>query len=176
MNLKLRKFIIFCSFILIGYVIAFIIPFYWNVALLAIIIFAPKYKDKICKIGIILSGIIRLIIVACFLLFIYEHPHYIPLQKQHPKIYFFILGSEVGLFEKIVGHYTSLIKSENSDIFIKSSFKFNGKYTYSVGPDGVDDKLEVIYDPTNGTMSRGDIIVYKYEKTRGPLDIESHSW
>ena len=167
-NLKLKKYIIFCSFILIGYIVAFIIPFYLNILILGIIIFVPKFKHKMYKIGIVIGGIVRLIIVTCFLLFIYEHPHYIPLQKQHPNIYFFILGSENGLFEKIVRHYTLLLDSENGDIFIKSSFKFNGKYAYSVGPDGVDDKLEIIYDPTNGTISPGDIIVFKYEKTKEP--------
>ena len=30
---------------------------------------------------------------------------------------------------------------------------------YSVGPDGGDDRLRVVYDPTNGTISRGDLVV-----------------
>jgi hypothetical protein len=30
-------------------------------------------------------------------------------------------------------------------------------FVYSVGPNGKDDKGLIIYDPTNGTMSAGDI-------------------
>jgi hypothetical protein len=30
--------------------------------------------------------------------------------------------------------------------------------TYSVGPDQEDNKGEIIYDPTNGTISKGDIV------------------
>jgi len=30
--------------------------------------------------------------------------------------------------------------------------------TYSVGPDQEDDEAEIIYDPTNGTISEGDIV------------------
>lgn len=40
---------------------------------------------------------------------------------------------------------------------------------YSVGPDGIDDRAAVAYDPTNGTMSTGDIIL-----TRDCKEISDH--
>ena len=38
---------------------------------------------------------------------------------------------------------------------------------YSIGPDGQDDRLEVRYDPTNGTVSRGDIPVESWSTPTG---------
>lgn len=41
----------------------------------------------------------------------------------------------------------------------------DGRIFYSVGPDGLDDGLSVIYDPTNGTWSKGDIVVFCQQDT-----------
>lgn len=48
------------------------------------------------------------------------------------------------------------------DPFINKPFKLvkdeTGMYAYSVGPDFIDDKAKITYDPTNGTTSLGDIV------------------
>ncbi|MEN6627090.1 MAG: M56 family metallopeptidase [Candidatus Sumerlaeia bacterium] len=41
-------------------------------------------------------------------------------------------------------------------------------FIYSVGPDGVDDHAAITYDPTNGTMSPGDIIQIRELKSWSP--------
>jgi len=35
---------------------------------------------------------------------------------------------------------------------------YSGIHLYSVGPDGIDQRGELVYDPTNGTISSGDIV------------------
>ena len=42
-------------------------------------------------------------------------------------------------------------------------YMINHDIIYSTGPDGVDDKTAILYDPTNGTTSRGDIAIRKQE-------------
>lgn len=55
--------------------------------------------------------------------------------------------------------------SENiyDDPFSEDGLKFSNQFDiyYSIGPDRVDQFLEVIYDPTNGVFSAGDIEVKK---------------
>ena len=76
--------------------------------------------------------------------------------------------SEIKTYKK----YKLLKKSigENEINIHKDPFTENGlKYLnhsntfYSIGPDRVDQKLKILYDPTNGIFSSGDIMVKKYE-------------
>ena len=50
--------------------------------------------------------------------------------------------------------------------------KPDGFYVYSIGPDGQDDALTISYDPTNGTMSRGDISIRVPRKREYPFPAE----
>jgi len=64
-------------------------------------------------------------------------------------------------FKKSIKINSDLI---NTDPFGKGKLKISEKYNkfYSIGPDRVDNFLEVIYDPTNGVFSSGDIEVKQY--------------
>lgn len=59
----------------------------------------------------------------------------------------------------------SLIPSIPTDPFSNRPMLYtvnNGVFTaYSVGPDGIDDKGMILYNPANGTVSKGDIVVYQ---------------
>lgn len=56
----------------------------------------------------------------------------------------------------------NFIKNLPDDIFSLNGSKLKIDSTknniYSIGPDGIDDLGEIIYDPTNGIKSRGDIL------------------
>lgn len=45
------------------------------------------------------------------------------------------------------------------DPFSGEDYRTSGTLKYSLGPDMIDDKALIIYDPTNGTFSSGDIPV-----------------
>lgn len=67
------------------------------------------------------------------------------------------------IFGRIVPKYISEIPRDLFDIK-KGTLKYNDVF-YSIGPDEKDDHAEIIYDPTNGTVSSGDIFFVKYKNT-----------
>ena len=52
-----------------------------------------------------------------------------------------------------------LLPKEPKDLFSEKSYNLNAEKNifYSIGPDKDDDKCAITYDPTNGTLSNGDI-------------------
>ena len=56
------------------------------------------------------------------------------------------------------GPFTSGVDYSVIDPFSGEPYRRMNSIEYSVGPDGIDHRLEVIYDPSNGTFSRGDIV------------------
>ncbi len=151
---------------LLGIVIEFMFPFFLDVFIIILICFLIK-KMKYIKIGIIIGYTIRLLTVILILYVIYLSPKHIRMTRDHPNISFLLLGSEGGVLEGIVRHYCTIMKT--GDPFSGTYFKSQDGILYSVGPDGKDDKLHIIYDPTNGTISRGDIIVPVEKETNGTI-------
>lgn len=47
------------------------------------------------------------------------------------------------------------------DAFACGPARTTGGLTYSIGPDGIDDGMLVPYDPSNGTLSRGDVLIVR---------------
>lgn len=144
----------------VGYIICFLIPFFWNIVIVAILAFGlrKKYRDAFFLIGLVIGAFIRLVIAALVLAILWSHPEYLPLKNRYPVKFLLLLGSELGIYEKIVRHYTKHV-SPNIDPFTGKPPKQKNGLLYSVGPDGKDDFLEVIYCPTNGTISPGDILI-----------------
>jgi hypothetical protein len=62
------------------------------------------------------------------------------------------------------GAVAAYIQPVPEDAFSSSPLLFQAEQNrfYSVGPDKDDDKLEFIYDATNGTVSNGDLVVRKF--------------
>lgn len=53
------------------------------------------------------------------------------------------------------------VAGEIKDPYDEQPLRSNATHLWSIGPDGVDQQGELIYDPTNGTISAGDIVVVK---------------
>lgn len=77
--------------------------------------------------------------------------------RAKPIAHALLWGSDVGRFEKTVSYRISRLRSKNVDPFSGVPFRNVEGSTYSVGPDRTDGLLTVKYDPTNGTISAGDI-------------------
>ncbi len=63
--------------------------------------------------------------------------------------------------EQVSAYVPEFLPSEPLDPFSGAPYLWDatGQRFYSVGPDGVDDKLSQLYDPGNGTTSQGDVAV-----------------
>lgn len=55
-------------------------------------------------------------------------------------------------------------KSGNDSLKYVINYSNNSYSIYSVGPDGIDNSYAIIYDPTNGTQSAGDIVYTNAKK------------
>lgn len=156
-NRKLRfiKMIIFG--IMLGYVVSFLVPFFLDIILLTILLIYVFHKDRAIIIGSIIGYSFRCMMVFIILLFFIKCPHHLNYKFKYPIKYILLLGSDNGLYEGIVRHYCNIIKK--GDPYSNKPFMVINGNIYSVGPDCNDDKLVIIYDPTNGTISLGDIIV-----------------
>lgn len=74
---------------------------------------------------------------------------------------FIALGPESGsIYELGVLRRVNLQQVSTYDLFRGGNeLSYRGTIQYSVGPDGVDDEGLIIYDPTNGVVSTGDILL-----------------
>ena len=143
--------------IILGFVAAFLVPFFLDIVLLTILLIFVFHKDKKIIIGSLVGYVFRILIVFIVLLFFWKFPHYINFQVKHPVKYVLLLGSEGGLYEGIIRHYCNTISK--GDPFSGKFYKEINGNIYCVGPDGDDNRMSIIYDPTNGIISIGDIIV-----------------
>ena len=151
------NFIKIVIFFLSGLLLSFILPFLLDLFLLAAIV-TVMYAKKIRKayiISILIGYSMRIIIVLILLGIIWRNPQYIPKVYRNTTISLLIFGSDFGLFEGITRHYSEEIK--RGDPFSGQPYRMINDNFYSIGPDGKDDRLRIIYDPTNGTYSAGDI-------------------
>ena len=73
------------------------------------------------------------------------------------KIYKLEQGKEPERIEELIPDY---LPEAPFDIFSKNRSPYREKpFYYSIGPDGVDQKGARLYDPTNGTISAGDVFL-----------------
>jgi len=114
-----------------------------------------KKRDKRYTHFLIAGYLIRTVIVFSILGYIHINPRHIPGIYKWDKM-FEIFGGDAGLFEGIVRHHARSVS--RGDPFSGEPLKMQDGIVYSIGPDGEDNFCSIIYDPTNGTGSPGDII------------------
>ena len=133
-----------------------------NIVILIVVLIYMRGRQmkKLYLISIVVGYVIRLIIVTVFLFYLWFNPHYLPNYEKYPLQYFVLLGSDGGLYEKMIGYYTEHLTSNRDPFSGLNPLKKNG-FLYSIGPDGINNELSIIYNPTNGTVSSGDIIIRK---------------
>lgn len=161
MQVSIKKICAFMLCCILGYNACLVIPFFLNVGV--VIIVTVRYRLKVKKYllwGFVAGSSMRILVVVIMLLYYSLHPQYLPDVSVGLRRYV-VLGSDIGLFEGIVRYYSENIGKYDYDRFSGNAFLKAGPLIYSVGPDGDDDKIIIIYDPTNGTSSNGDIIISK---------------
>jgi hypothetical protein len=147
---------------LIGYLVAFIIPCWLAIPPFVVFGFIALFekiepnKRKVLY-GFAGGFITRIVIAAIVLLTFWHNPHYLPMKEGQGTLYFLLLGSEISLYEKIIGHYEDNISPEKDPFSGRPPKQTDEGQLYSIGPDGIDNALTIIYDPTNGVGSPGDI-------------------
>jgi hypothetical protein len=137
------------------------------------IVAATRKKGRLPRIARVvgLSLLIRSALVICFLLFISETASgkrtVLSLQNHAPLIYVLIFGWDIGWVEMIFINTRIDLSMQNDGVdpfsHSKLGIRSNGDL-YSIGPDMRDDRGELLYDPTNGTFSPGDIYPVKGNK------------
>ena len=92
------------------------------------------------------------------------------------NLYIFMINLKYNFIENYTRNKILYLKNNTSklnleklslynDPFSSGNLKIKGGHIYSVGPDMNDNRLSIQYDPTNGTFSKGDIIIK--QKTPG---------
>ncbi len=146
-----------------GIIIALLFPFYLNAVMLLVVIKMIKKNFNNRKpflMAIVLGMVGKFLIAVIFLFYIYLYPINFIYYNNHETVRTMLVGGEIGIYEKLVSYYCRPINRKNDPFTGKKYLEING-VSYSVGPDGIDNGLKLIYDPTNGTISPGDIIVPK---------------
>ncbi len=144
-----------------AFAICFLFPFFLDVFIVSALCiqFAKKQRKDIVR-WLIAGAATQLTCAFIALLVLYTNPSTIP-QLGHSYLGFILWGGKVGIAEKIVRHYTKNPSRDGVDRFTGDLTKMSDGKAYSLGPDGKDDSLRVVYDPTNGMFSRGDIPIQK---------------
>jgi len=153
----------FVAGLFVGYLVTFLLLMIMALPLITIFLvlwFKEKWKwpTPDCVLGVGLGTTVRVVLVACVLLYLWDKPQLIPrVRGLHTSVYLLVFGHQAGLYEGIVRNYAMFM--EQGDCFTGDPLKTKNGRVYSVGPDGRDDRLDIVYDPTNGIASTGDIVV-----------------
>ena len=85
---------------------------------------------------------------------------YISLDLYYCLMESFARNTRLSMMKEVEGKgYSELINQR--DYFSSGTLREKNRSIYSIGPDRKDDLITIIYDPTNGTFSRGDIIIMR---------------
>lgn len=142
--------------------------------LIGIILFFVSSGRKRSLSIVLRVAIVLEITALCLLFYELRRPTLAYTDLDYMKRYgpFAILtGMDVGQREIAVFHRRSVVYSKGLkgthnlpkndytviDPFTFEPYRQRSDGPYSVGPDGVNDNMAILYDPTNGTFSRGDI-------------------
>ncbi len=132
-------------------------------------IFRTKEKVNIRKFVLIYSIVLVLTIALKMISVVwimYKWEDSDRFRRTNDKVlYRMILGLDYpAVYERaIYDKFRDLSSFNKGDPFVEGSFKRKSNAIYSVGPDGLDDHIKILYDPTNGILSRGDILVLRYD-------------
>jgi hypothetical protein len=116
---------------------------------------------------IVFGYVFRLATVLGVVLILFNSPRAMRFTLHWPHVESVSFGlfffHEIGLAEGAVRHYCSSVETaeyDGKDPFTGRDFlQSPSRQFYSVGPDLTDDSLEIPYDPTNGMVSQGDIVI-----------------
>lgn len=83
-------------------------------------------------------------------------------KREQEVLYALVFGMSVDQAERLVSNRVFSVKSGSAvgDPFSGDSLRSAGDWSYSIGPDLIDDHMAITYDPSNGLMnSSGDILM-----------------
>lgn len=159
---------------LAGYLSCLVLPFPASLApVVAFYLWAKGRKDKIARrvaVAAAAGTALRFLLLSAVLLAGLKGIYLIP-EKITPPAFtsFLVVCGDVGMIEKLVHYHCYRVArgGKDTDPFSGLPLKRSPAGTaYSVGPDRRDGALSVIYDPSNGTMSAGDVLSGVGEKPR----------
>lgn len=158
---------------LAGYLTCLVLPFPASlVPVVAFFAWAKGRKDSMARrvaVAAAKGTALRFLLLSAVLLAGLKGLYLIPGKIAPPAFpSLLVVCGDVGMIENLV-HYHSYRVTRGgieTDPFSGQPLRRSPAGTvYSVGPDRRDDSLAVIYDPSNGTMSTGDVLYGVEEKT-----------
>jgi hypothetical protein len=162
--------------LLAGVVVCFfLLPFYLSVVLVVVLAVlrwrrqgAHKFRWRVFFIGCCAGAVIKMAALAGY----YVHLNWTPVPERGPARYnaamrevpWWLGFDGPGLFEYVYSSKYRGIKDLRGP-FTGDLLRYADGRLYSVGPNGRDEGGVVAYDPTNGVVSPGDVVVWELDRT-----------